>query len=307
MPFDLSIARQSSNLEHAIKAKLYKSIYETASESKRKKRWIKLSGLGFGVISGVLTMAKRVARVGESLLKGLINIFGAPLSDQCCAKRGLKMLFLETPFQLVVKLPLSLITLIVSIPFKAGSFAISPKSYAKSLWIDHDLIEKQIQIDTPKVAIFKQAEDDFLTNSEDLIALKTLGDCYYRGFGVLADQDKAIEFYTRAADLQDGNSMKILGDIYEKEDRTISLEWYKKGSDAGDLDASFKLGLHHYAKGRQSSINTAIEFFNLASINGHVLSKACLLEILPADEGIQLGLTSSDLERSEARSYLGIK
>lgn len=307
MPFDLSVSGQSSDIEHAIKRKLYKSLYTSSTKSKANKRWIKLSGLGVGIVSGLLTIAKRVGRVGECILKGLINIVGAPCFENCNAVTGLKQLFLEAPWQLVVKLPLSVIMLIFSIPFKTYSFASSPKSYAKGLWIDHDPVEKQIQIEAPKIAIFKKAETDIEENSEDIVSLKTLGDCYHRGFGTDADRDKAIEYYGRAAVLEDANSMKILGDIYENDDRRLSIEWYKKASDAGDLDAMFKMGLHHYGKGRQSAINKAIEFFKQSAENGHVLSKACLLEILPVDEASDLNLTCSDAEKAEARSYLGIK
>lgn len=307
MPFDLSVSRQSSNMEHAIKARMYKSIYDFATRSKSNKRWIKLSGLGIGIVSGLLTIAKRIACIAESLLKGVINIFGAPFSDQCDPVRGLKQIFVETPLQIVVKLPISLTMLIFSIPFKAFFFVIFPKSYAKGLWIDHDLVEKQRQIEAPKIAIFEKATTDTQKNPKDIIALKTLGDCYHRGFGTEIDRDKAIDFYIRAANLLNANSMKILGDIYEKEDRALSLEWYKQGADAGDLDAIFKMGLHHYSKGRQSAIDKAKEFFKQAAVSGHVLSKACLLEIIPADEASSLGFNCTTREKMEARSYLGIK
>ena len=307
MSFNLSHARQSSEIEHAIKARMYKSIYASAEKSKSNKRWIKLSGLGMGIVSGLLTVAKRIARIVESLLKGMINIIGSPFSDHCSAPLGLKQLFIETPFQIVVKLPVSLIMLVFSIPYKTVSFAVSPKSYAQGLWIDHDLVEKQKQIEAPRIATFQKAEASILKNAEDILALKTLGDCYYRGFGTVADRDKAIEYYTQAANLSDANSMKILGDIYEKEDRPLSIEWYKKGSDIGDLDASFKVGLYHYSKGRQSAIEEAKEFFKQAAMSGHVLAKACLLEIISVEEASGFGLSSSDAERAEARSYLGMK
>lgn len=307
MSFDLSNATQSSSLEHAIKAKLYKSVYEKASKSSRKKQWIRWSGLGIGIVSGLLTLAKRVARIGESILKGMINLVGSLFSDACDAKLGLKQLFLDSTWQLVVKLPLSIIMLVFSIPYKTVSFAISPKSYAKGLWIDHDLDEKQKQIEAPKIAAFKKAEEDIKINPKDIEALKTLGDCYRRGFGTVADENKSIEFYKRAADLNDANSKKILGDIFEKEALSVSLDWYKKASEGGDLDAYFKLGLHHYSKGRQSEIDKATTFFKQAAESGHVLSKACLIEILPPDEISRLGLTCSPPEKAEAKSYLGIK
>lgn len=306
MTFDFATASQASDVEHAIKSRLYKSIYEFSIASKSNKRWIKLSGFGVGIISGLLTISKRIARVAECILKGLANIFGAPFSDKCNAPRGLKQLFLEAPWQLVVKLPLSILMLFSSIPFKVFSFATSPKAYAKGLWIDHDPVEKQVQIEAPKIAIFNKAEQDIEEDPGDIVALKTLGDCYHRGFGTDADLDKAIEFYTRAADLEDAHSMKILGDIYEKDDKTLSLDWYLKGAEAGDLDACFKMGLHHYGIGRQASINKSIDYFKQAATDGHVLSKACLLELLPPDEAAALNLTCSKSERQEAKSYLGL-
>ncbi len=307
MPFDLTTTGQTSELEHAVKRVLYKSIYESAIESKRNKRWIKLTGLPVGIVSGLLTIAKRIARFAECILKGIINLCGAPFSKSCHAITGLKQLFLEAPLQLIVRLPLSITMLVFSIPFKAISFATSPKAYVKSLWIDHDLVEKQIQIEAPKIAIFEKAEKDLSENEEDVVALTTLADCCYRGYGTDIDLDKAIEFYNKAADLDDAHSMKMLGDIYEKDDKALSIEWYQKASEAGDLDASFKMGLHHYGIGRQASINKAIAFFKQAAQSGHVLSKACLLELLPPDEAADLHLTCSAAETAEAKSYLGLK
>lgn len=49
-----------------------------------------------------LSLATVVASVGESIIKGLANILGAPFSKQCDFWRGVKQIFMHAPYKAIV-------------------------------------------------------------------------------------------------------------------------------------------------------------------------------------------------------------
>ena len=61
---------------------------------------------------------------------------------------------------------------------------------------------------------------------------------------VLPDFDKAIEWYTKAADLGNSDAMKMIGNMYKlgslyggEDDLEKAIEWYQKAADLGNSDA----------------------------------------------------------------------
>lgn len=83
------------------------SLYKNANElSKEHPNMMRITGIGYGVASASITIALRVGQVGETIIKGFGNIFGAPFSDKCDCLKGLKQIF--------VLLPLSVLSLITS-------------------------------------------------------------------------------------------------------------------------------------------------------------------------------------------------
>ncbi|MCD8298386.1 MAG: sel1 repeat family protein [Opitutae bacterium] len=62
-----------------------------------------------------------------------------------------------------------------------------------------------------------------------------LGLCYENGYGVVADREKAIEYYLQGAEKNDPLSMRNLGKLYfEIGDTESALKWYNKAAELGD-------------------------------------------------------------------------
>lgn len=314
MPFDVKVTSQSSDVEHGIKSRLYQGLYESASQSKCSKACIRVGGFGIGLVSGILTLTKRISRVVESILKGFINIFGCPFSSECRFFRGVKQILWDAVWQAGVRLPLSLVFMVFGIFIKVVCIAIYPKQHLKGLWLDHDQVQKKLEIERPKIERFTQAKNAVEASCVDVDNLRELGECYLGGLGTDANKDEAIRCFERAAEQNDCISMKILGDIYKTEDKKTSLDWYKRAADAGDLAAMNILGVHYY-KGGQGDTQQAIEYFRNAMQNGHVFSTACLLEVLRtiasqnpafAEEIPTLEAICSPYMMEEARTLLGI-
>ena len=58
-------------------------------------------GVPSGHIFLTVDAIRRVSDIGETAIKGLANIFGAPFSGKCVFSRGVKQLFLETPRKII--------------------------------------------------------------------------------------------------------------------------------------------------------------------------------------------------------------
>lgn len=102
--------------------------------------------------------------------------------------------------------------------------------------------------------------DDFLrsrlnleqaTTEEHKNALRTemvlLADGYEFDVITQADKKLALEYYTKAADLEDGRSMFNIGSYYHQgtvveKDLGTAMDWYQKSSDLGYKSASYRLG-----------------------------------------------------------------
>ena len=69
-----------------------------------------------------------------------------------------------------------------------------------------------------------------------------MGVCYNYGFGVTQDMQKAVEWYTKAAEQGLAAAQYNLGVFYEKgycveKDLQKAIEWYTKAAEQGDEDA----------------------------------------------------------------------
>ena len=83
-------------------------------------------------------------------------------------------------------------------------------------------------------------------DAEKMMALAELYRSHYSDNGeqVLPDFDKAIEWYTKAADLGNSDAMKMIGNMYKlgslyggEDDLEKAIEWYQKAADLGNSDA----------------------------------------------------------------------
>lgn len=104
MAFSLSTYNDYRILQLELELETYQKLNEV---SKKKKGWVRLTGLGIGAGIGTLTVLARIARIIENLIKGLLNILGSPFYHNCSFKKGFVQLLLEAPFNAAV-LPFSI-------------------------------------------------------------------------------------------------------------------------------------------------------------------------------------------------------
>ena len=80
-----------------------------------------------------------------------------------------------------------------------------------------------------------------------------LGEKYYNGDGVEKDYEKAVEYYEKAAELENAAAQNNLGLCYENghgvlQDYKEAVKWYRKAAEQGNTVAQYNLG-HCYANG----------------------------------------------------------
>ncbi len=156
MKFDLSVNNQAKLLEDEFKMKMYKGLHEAASQ---KKGWVRLTGLPVGIVSGLSTIATRIALIFENLIKGFGNIFGAPFSDKCSFKKGLNNLFVQVPKNIIM-LPFSAIAAAISPADKMLGMLLNPQQLTEVLWVKHDPEKRQQIIAETEAAAKKQKEQE---------------------------------------------------------------------------------------------------------------------------------------------------
>lgn len=135
MSFDISVSDQSVKLEHNIKGSFYKKLYELS----QSRSWIRLTGIGVGIVSGLLTIAKRISLIAENIIKALVNILGAPFFDKCHFGRGLEQGF-RAVFH-TCALPFAMASAAVGMVSKPFFVFINTTPYLYDKWADHDIAE----------------------------------------------------------------------------------------------------------------------------------------------------------------------
>lgn len=300
MHFNISKANQASHFEHTIKAKFYQGLHE----SSKKTSVIRITGLCVGVVSGLLTVAKRIGRIAEEIVKGFMNILGAICGVKSCSfLRGLEML-LRASYETAIRLPLSLLSAVFGLFSKTIMILVNPTDYSHKLWKRHDPVEKarckqtkankQAQLDQTN---FQNAKANFDNNPNDLQNTKFVAHCYLNGIGTPADQSQAIVCYMVAAmHLNDIESMKILADIAKK--NNSYLEWwtfYNQAAGCGDGDANYQVGLIYLSLGNKDAALPFIrEAYQKGSLSAqqvyHLTYNGCHEPVLPATKLLDLNL-----------------
>lgn len=236
MNFNLQVSNQSSSTLHSLKASLYKNVYEATQKSQA----MRLTGLGLGLSSGALTLSSRIGLIGENIIKGIGNIFGAPFSDKCKFSTGLKQLFFNAPKNIII-LPFSCGYAIFEVFQNTLMMAINPRQFAYQQWIQHDPQEKQAhqkripqknQEIEKQQAIAKQEQEKteahakqqqekaqfdqacvFLTlEPKNIAAIKQLAQCYRNGLGTAKNTKEAYSLYQKTANLGDIESNYLVAE-----------------------------------------------------------------------------------------------
>jgi TPR repeat protein len=91
-----------------------------------------------------------------------------------------------------------------------------------------------------------------IENSTCPITMNLIGLCYNKGIGVPGNQQLAVEWFTKAANLKNAYSMCNLGMAYNDgfgrntKDRKKAFEWYLKSASLGCAYAVERLEEYHY-------------------------------------------------------------
>lgn len=123
---------------HYIEERLKCHLYEAVNKASNKTGIMRISGLGVAIASGAITLAMRVAAVGEAAIKGLANIFGSPFSKKCHLLRGVKQLFIGIPWA-VVSLAFSTISVTFGALIGTCWMLGDPKGYSESRKNEHQV------------------------------------------------------------------------------------------------------------------------------------------------------------------------
>ena len=102
-------------------------------------------------------------------------------------------------------------------------------------------------------------------------AMGGIGYIYAFNDGAEKDGAKAVEWYTKAADLGHTDAMNSLGAMYAygngvEQDGTKAVEWYTKAADVGETSAMIGLGsMYAYGKGVEQDSEKAMEWYTKAA------------------------------------------
>lgn len=96
--------------------------------------------------------------------------------------------------------------------------------------------------------------------------------CYMFGFGVIQDDNEAIEWTRKAAELGNNASQYNLGAYYmNSQDFENGRLWWQKASKSGHGGASYMLAnMYLLGDGVEQSLDRAIEYYKRAADKGHV-------------------------------------
>lgn len=311
MNFNLQISNQSEILEDRFKASLYKQWHQASQKSK----WVLLSGLPLGIISGISTIAKRVALIAEAIIKGAANILGSTFSPKCFFITGLGQLMLQVPKHIII-LPFSFMSAGIGLITKTAYMAIDPAEYTGQRWLAHDPAEKdrlareaqerdrQVRSDA-----FQMAQNTIKNNPRDVQSLKYLALCYREGTIVQQDHQQALNYYIDAGNCGDVDSMVACANYIYPQDRTLGLKWYQEAAKKGDLESMVMLGVHYEIAGQYDQ---ALQYFKVPAERNNPRAMQRIGVMLAMGHGVNKNLNeavlwlrrASNLDDTLSMSYL---
>jgi TPR repeat protein len=94
---------------------------------------------------------------------------------------------------------------------------------------------------------------------------------YENGMGVLKDIEKAIDWYTKCAELGLVEAQFLLGELYcNKNDKKLAAKWIKKAAKQGHAKAQYKLSyIYNYGRGVRKDDKQAIKWCRKAAEQGY--------------------------------------
>lgn len=136
MHFDMRVSNQAEIFEDKMKASLYRKLNQVA----KKTGWIRLTGPGIGIVSGVLTLFKRVALIGENVIKGITNLLTGLCLKEYNFKQGLIQTFYQIPKNAII-FPFAVVSAVIGLIAKPLFIALIPIQYTEDRWRFHSHIK----------------------------------------------------------------------------------------------------------------------------------------------------------------------
>ncbi|MEG9862500.1 MAG: tetratricopeptide repeat protein [Parvularculales bacterium] len=101
-----------------------------------------------------------------------------------------------------------------------------------------------------------------------------LGEMYYYGEGVTADNKTAAEWFSKAADQGYAEAQAFLGAMYQKgkgveRSNTEAAKWHRLAADQGNVVGQFNLGwMYEFGEGVSQDYDEAARLYRLAAYQG---------------------------------------
>jgi len=132
MSFNLEVSTQAFNVINSAQTTIHTYFNTQCKKGGAARVFTHLAGLPVGIASALIATTARVAKIGESIIKGLCNLFGSPFSSKCKAINGAKQLFLDCPSSMIA-LILSPLDFILVPPILMLSYLLMPKKTTEAL------------------------------------------------------------------------------------------------------------------------------------------------------------------------------
>jgi TPR repeat protein len=116
-----------------------------------------------------------------------------------------------------------------------------------------------------------------------------VGLCHHHGKGVEEDQERAVEWFKKAAELGQSDAQNHLGWCYRNGsgvewDHELAVKWLKKAAHQGDTDAHYNLGLCYSIEANKfdkekdlvrsvECFKKAVECFRKAAVRNHAFAE----------------------------------
>lgn len=117
-------------------------------------------------------------------------------------------------------------------------------------------------------------------NQNDALAQFNVGNCFYKGEGVVLNYKEAVEWYTKAAMQGEVDAQNMLGNCYKKgkgeipKDLAKAVYWFKEAANRGYASAQFNLGTcYQTGEGTAQDYHVAAGWYAKAAAQNHTESR----------------------------------
>ncbi|HIF9142520.1 TPA: AAA family ATPase [Photobacterium damselae] len=143
-----------------------------------------------------------------------------------------------------------------------------------------------------------------VAKNNNIKAIVCLADAYYYGCGVEKDEAIAVEWWSKAAELGDLDSMSKLAECYYygvgiEKDEAVAIEWWTKAANIGYSKSMHELGDYYSNYCAGNCARTAVDWFLKAAKKGHLVSTIILISCYENGYGTLVNQLEANFWRNE--------